>query len=214
MENRKTEKQSFEINLRKPPIALADIETSQRILRSAHRSHINFVLALVVLACGVSYRAASLDYAVIRELVEISVHVGFWFGLFSAVMSDSGGKRKLQMIFVGIFVASAAGMFACVLTMLFIGKATAWITAMCILGSSLACMWLLTYYDETIKHMDAFNIVNKNQLDFIDKAAANFDEPAAFVKKIQQQGRLPLMAEYWAMREWIKQKARQADKPK
>ncbi len=93
------------------------------------------------------------------------------------------------------------------LVMLIIGEATVWITSVNILASALACMWVLTRYDEVLKGIESTHPVDKKQFAYIRKASSYFEELYAFSEKIIAEDRMPLTSEYWAYREWVKTKA-------
>lgn len=94
------------------------------------------------------------------------------------------------------------------LVMLIIGEATVWITSVNILASALACMWVLTRYDEVLKGIESTHPVDKKQFAYIRKASSYFEELYAFSEKIIAEDRMPLTSEYWAYREWVKTKAK------
>ncbi|GAA0421223.1 hypothetical protein GCM10009133_32150 [Cocleimonas flava] len=199
---------ALQIDLKGQPLTPLDIETSQKQLRSTYRSHLSFVIAIFALGLGVSYRALTLNYDTEFELFNLSLYVGMWFGLFAGVMIDGNTQRKLQLIVVGIILCSSASLFASMLMTLFIGHITVWISSINILASALSSMWLMTYYDEILKGIESVKTVDEKGLCYIKKASSHFEELNQFSEQIREQGRMPLVAEYWAYREWIKVKVK------
>lgn len=201
------DKYAINVDLKAPPLSRADIESKLHTIKVAYRNNLSFVLALVTLAAGVAFRAISLNYDGNYELFKLSLHIGAWFGLFAGAMIDGDRYRKLQMIIVGIIVSSAAGLFASMLVTLIVGHTTIWITSINILACALATMWLMTHYDEVLKGFDSIKKVSDKEFSYIKKAASHFDELDAYCDELREQKRAPLVAEYWAFREWVKQKA-------
>ena len=185
-----------EVDLRRQPLSQHDINEKVRFLKSTYKTNINFVVASLVLASGVTYRAISLNFDGNLELFKICIYVGVWFGAFTGMMIDGNGKRKLQMITIGVLTSSSCGLFASMIVMLFTEQASNWIASVTILASALSVMWLLTYYDEVLKGLELLRVVNKRQLAYIKKASSHFEELNTFFDKIKRQGRAPLTAEY------------------
>ncbi len=179
----------------------------QRQLKVFYKSNLSFIFAVFVLGIAVSYRAITLDYDKDFELISISLYIGLWFGLFTGVMIDGNAKRKLQLVLAGIIISSSASLFGSMLVMLIIGQATVWITSINILASALSSMWILTHYDEVLKGIELARIVNQKQFTYIRKASSNFEELYEFSEKIIAEDRMPLNAEYWAYREWVRNRA-------
>ncbi len=202
-----THQYTIKIDLKRQPLSQNDINKKVKLLKSTYRGNINFVIALLVLASGITYRALSLNFDSDLELFRICIYVGTWFGVFTGMMIDGDSKRKLQMITVGILTSSSSGLCASMLVMLFTEHAITWVTSVTILASALSSMWLLTYYDEVLKGLELLEAVNKKQLAYIKKAANHFDELNTFLEMVKRQGRPPLTAEYWAFREWVANKA-------
>ena len=148
-----------------------------------------------------------LGYDIEHELFNISLYVGLWFGLFTGVMIDGNAKRKLHLVVIAVLISASSGLFASMLVMLLIGQATVWITSVNILASALACMWVLTRYDEVLKGIESTYFVDEKQFAYIRKASSHFEELYCFSEKIIMQNRLPLACEYWAYRDWVKRKA-------
>ena len=194
--------------------ALSQDEISQlkKSLKTKAKSNLSFITAVVVLGAAVSYRAITLDYDKELELFHISLYIGMWFGVFTGLMIDGAIKRKLQMVMVAVIVSSSASLFLSMLAVLMMGHATVWISSLNILASALACMWVLTRYDEVIKARESIKAVNEKQFRFIRKASAKFKKLYQFSEKIIAEDRAPLVGEYWAYRDWIRNKIDQNNK--
>jgi len=205
MGNNFLDRYAINVNLKEFALSQADIDNKVNTIKAAYS--LSFVLALVTLAIGVTFRAITLNYDSDYELFKISLHIGAWFGLFAGVMIDGNRKRKLQMVIVGIIVSIVAGLFASMMVTLLVGQTTIWITSINILASALATMWLMTHYDEVLKGFDSAKIVNDKEFSYIKKAASHFEELDSYCEGLKQQDRMPLVAEYWAFRDWVKQKA-------
>ena len=172
-------------------------------------SNLSFIFALLVLGIAVTSRAMMLGYDKEHELFNISLYVGLWFGLFTGMMIDGSATRKLQLVIVAILISASSGLFTSMLTMLIIGHMTVWITSVNILASALACMWVLTRYEEVLKGIESTYFVNNKQFAYIRKASSHFEELYTFSEKIIAEDRLPLASEYWAYRDWVKTRAAQ-----
>ncbi len=196
------------VDIANKPLSKKEIAHKKYDLRSTYISNLSFILAIIVLGSAVAYRATILDYDKEHELFNISLYIGLWFGLFTGLMIDGNAKRKLQLVIVAVLISASAGLFASMLVMLIIGQSTVWITSINILASALACMWVLTRYDEVLKGIESTYPVNKRQFAYIRKASSYFDELYAYSEKIIEQDRMPLKSEYWAYREWVKTKAK------
>ena len=207
MENNFSDKYAINIDLKESALSQADIDKKLKTIKVGYRNNLSFVFALTTLAIGVTYRAITLNYDGNFELFKISLHIGAWFGLFAGVMIDGNRCRKLQMIIVGIIVSSAAGLFASMIVTMVVGHTTIWITSINILASALATMWLMTYYDEVLKGFDSVRMANDKEFSYIKKAAYHFEELDQYCDELRLQKRMPLVAEYWAFRDWIKAKA-------
>lgn len=207
-----THKHAINVNLDNKPATEEEIEHKRKSLREHFRGNINFVMALFVLALGVAYRAISLEYDPKLELLKVCLSIGCCFGLFVGVMVNGNLLRKLQVAGIGTIFCSSAGLASSVLVMLLHGQLSSWIISVTILASALGGMWLITYYDEVLEGFDSVKDVNEAELDYIKKAAYHFTELNAFCEQIRAQGRLPVQAEYWAFREWVKARA-QAKQP-
>ncbi len=208
MLNKSHNQYAIQIDLKGQPLTQLEIDSSQKCLASTYRSRLNFVLAIFALGVGVTYRALTLNYDSEYELLNISLYIGLWFGIFAGVMIDGDAKRKFQLVLIGIILCCSASLFASMLMTLFIGQATVWISSINILASALSSMWLMTYYDEVLKGIESVKTVDERGLYYIKKASSNFEELNQFSEKIRAQGRMPLAAEYWAYREWIQEKAK------
>jgi len=200
-------KHSININLSRQPITVPEIETIQRALKSGFRSNLNLVAALFVLAFGVALRAISLNYDTNYELLKACLYIGLGFGLFSGFMVDGTFSRKLQVAIVGIVFCCSAALFLSMLVTMMVGHLTVWISSISILASALGGMWLMTYYDEVLKGLDSIKMVDDKEFSYIKKAASHFDELNYYCENLKKQKRLPVVAEYWAFRDWIKLKA-------
>ena len=195
------------VDLKGDALSQKEIAKTQKKLKVSYKSNLSFIFAVFILGVAVSYRAITLDYDKEYELINISLYIGLWFGLFTGVMIDGNAKRKLQLVLVGIIISSSASLFASMLVMLIIGHATVWITSVNILACALASMWILTRYDEVLKGIESVRIVDEKQFIYIRKASSNFKELYSFSEKIIAEERMPVNAEYWAYREWVKNKA-------
>lgn len=195
------------INLKGKPLSIEELVLKHSRLKSFYKSNLSFILAVFVLGVAVTYRAIMLDYDKEHELFNISLYIGLCFGLFTGVMIDGDAKRKFQLVAVGIIISASSGLFASMLVMLMLGQATVWITSVNILASALACMWVLTRYDEVLKGIESIHFVDQKQFSYIRKASSHFEELYAFSEKIIAEERLPLACEYWAYRDWVKAKA-------
>ena len=196
---------ALEVDIYEQPISQAEIDLKREGLRAVYRDYLHYVLAFLVLAFGVTVRAIRLDFDHIFELVKASLNVGMWIGLFTGFMTSGNGKRRLHLIIISIVVSTAASFFASMLMTLFVGYVTAWITSINIMASALACMWILTSYDEVVIGLDSLKPISRMQKRYVDKAATYFEDLAQFENKIREQDRVPVMGEYWAIREWIDQ---------
>ena len=206
MNSNKINLHAIEVNLYGQPISQEEIDDQRKRLRSTYSTYLNYILAIFVLGAAVSYRALSLDFDSEHELFTISLYIGLWFGLFTGLMIDGNGKRKLQMVVVGIIVSTSANLFASMLVTLFLGEPATWITSINILASALGSMWVLTSYDEIIQGFDSIKFADRRQQFYIDKAAEHFEEIKLFKEKIEKLGREPVIGEYWATRDWIQNK--------
>ncbi len=207
MFNSKDNQYAVSIDLKGKPLSVDELVVKHLRLKSIYKSNLSFILAIFVLGAAVTYRAVMLDYDKEHELFNISLYIGLWFGLFTGVMIDGDAKRKFQMVVVGIIISSSSGLFASMLVMLMLGQATVWITSVNILASALACMWVLTRYDEVLKGIESIHFVDQKQFSYIQKASSHFEELYVFSEKIIAEERLPLACEYWAYRDWVKDKA-------
>ncbi len=196
------------VDIADEPLSKEELAHKKQNLKSTYISNLSFIFAIFVLGTAVTYRAIMLNYDKDLELFNISIYIGLWFGLFTGVMIDGDAKRKLQLVVVAILISASAGLFASMLVMLIVGHATVWITSINILASALACMWVLTRYDEVLKGIESTCPVDKKQFAYIRKASSYFDELYAYSEKIIEADRMPLTSEYWAYREWVKTKAK------
>jgi len=200
------------INLKGKALSQNDIQKLKKHLRVAFSNNISFILAMLVLSIGVTYRALTLGYDNEHELFKISLYIGLWFGIFIGLMINGNLQRKLFMVFVAISVAASAGLFASMLVVMLVGETTNWIVSINILASSLGSMWVLTYFDEVLKAWDSIATVNEKEFNFIRRSSTLFEELYHFSEKIIAEDRMPLTAEYWAYRDWIKKRAEQNKK--
>ena len=194
---------AIKVDLLGRAITETEIELNKSQLKSVYRDYLNYMLALIVLAAGVSYRAFSLEYEQISKLFEIGIYIGFWMGLFTGFMSSGDQKRRLHLILVSIIVSTAAGLFASMLVTLFVSYTTSWISSITILASALACMWVLTHYEELIVGFDSLKFASAKQAKLLGQAAARFPELEGFQQQIEEQGRPLLLGEYWAVQDWL-----------
>jgi hypothetical protein len=196
------------VDIADKPLSIEELERKKNSLKYTYISNLSFIFAILVLGIAVTYRAAMLDYDKEHELLNISLYIGLWFGLFTGVMIDGDAKRKLQLVIVAVLISASSGLFASMLVMLIIGQATVWITSVNILASALACMWVLTRYDEVLKGIESTHFVDKKQFAYIRKASSYFEVLYNFSEKIIAENRMPLTCEYWAYREWVITKAK------
>ncbi len=194
---------AIKVDLLGRAITETEIESNKSQLKSVYRDYLNYMLALIVLAAGVSYRAFSLEYEQISKLFEIGIYIGFWMGLFTGFMSSGDKKRRLHLILVSIIVSTAAGLFASMLVTLFVSYTTSWISSIAILASALACMWVLTHYEELIVGFDSLKFASAKQAKLLGQAAARFPELERFQQQVEEQGRPLLLGEYWAVQDWL-----------
>ena len=195
------------IDLHSKPASEDEIHTLNVQLNSIHKNYLNYVAAIVVLACGVSYRVMSLDFEMGVELFEVSINIGLWLGMFTGFMANGDRRSRIKICILSIVVSASASVFAAMLTVLFLGYMESWIMSINILASALGSMWVLTYYDEVIQAREALRYIDDKQLVFFKKAAQQFEELESFLIKINNQGRRPLIGEYRAILEWIHIKA-------
>ena len=198
------------VNLHSKPATELEIESINHQLRVVHRNYMNYIFALFVLACGVTYRVISLDFDTGVYLFEISTNIGLWLGMFTGFMATGDKRNRIKICLVSVIVSASCSVFAAMMVVLFMGYMDSWIMSINILASALGSMWVLTYYDEVNQACDALKYVNDKQLQFFKKAAKHFDELDSFHQKICDQGRRPLIGEYWAVLEWIHNKANSA----
>lgn len=196
------------VDIADKPLSKEELVRKKSSLKSLHISNLSFIFAIFILGISVTYRAIILDYDKDLALFNISLFVGLWLGLFTGVTIDGGVKRKLQLIIVAVLISASAGLFASMLIMLIIGKATIWVTIANILASALACMWVLTRYAEVLKGIESTYFVDQKQFAYIRKASTYFEELYTFSEKIIAEDRMPLTSEYWAYKEWVTTKAR------
>lgn len=204
----KNDQYSIYVDIADKPLSKEELARKKHRLKSIYISNLSFIFAILVLGVTITYRAFMLDYDKDHELFNISLYIGLWFGIFTGVMIDGDTKRKLQLVVIAILISASAGLFTSMLVMLIIGQTTVWITSINILASALACMWVLTRYDEVLKGIESTYPVNKKQFAYIRKASSYFDELYTYSEKIIAEDRLPLISEYWAYREWVKTKAK------
>jgi hypothetical protein len=195
------------VDIADKPLSKIELVLKKNSLKYIYLSNLSFIFAMFVLGVAVTYRAIMLGYDKDLELFNIGLTIGLWFGLFTGLMIDGNAKRKLQLVIVAILISASAGLFASMLIMLIIGQATVWITTMNVLASALACMWVLTYYDDVLKGIESTRAVDKKQFAYIRNASSYFEELYIFSEKIVAEDRRPFTSEYWAYREWIKTKA-------
>ena len=191
-----------------PPLDSDQLTTMRSWLRAKYFTYLNGVVALTVLAVGTTIRVMSLNFEHDKELLHISLTIGGWIGLFAGISVKGDAITRVQMTVIGILVCTAAGLGSAMLMTLFVGYAPSWISSINILASALAGMWLLTYYDDIVKAISLMKYVSASQLDYIIKAANHFDSLMGYAKSIHQQGRKPVMGEYWVIRDWISAKAK------
>ena len=199
-------KSAIKVDLYGTPISPSEIELRVKHLKSVYKDYLNYILASIVLAMGVTFRAISLEYDHIIELCKVGLNVGMWIGLFTGFMISGNGLRRLHLITVSIVLSTAASLLASMSMTLALGYVTEWVTSLNILASALACMWMLTYYDEVVIGLDSLQVVNQSENRFVEKAASYFEDLDSFRQKILAQGRLPLAGEYWAIRDWVDEK--------
>ena len=197
------------IDLHSKPASEDEIQLLNNQLNAIHRNYLNYVVAILVLACGVSYRVMSLDFELGVSLFEVSINIGLWLGMFTGFMANGDRRTRIKICIISIIVSASASVFAAMLTVLFLGYMESWIMSVNILASALGSMWVLTYYDEVNQAREALRYVDDKQLAFFKKAAQQFEELESFRLKIKGQGRRPLLGEYKAILEWIHIKANQ-----
>ncbi len=195
------------IDLQGKPVSEEEIQSLNKQLGILHQNHMNYVAAILVLACGVSYRVISLDFEMGVELFEISINIGLWLGMFTGFMANGDRRARLKICIVSIIVSASSSVFAAMITVLFLGYMDSWIMSINILASALGSMWVLTCYDEVNQAREALRYIDDKQFAFFNRAAEQFEELDSFRLGIQAQGRRPLIGEYWAMREWIRLRA-------
>ena len=186
-----------------PPLDSDQLASLRSSLREKYFIHLNGVITLIVLAALVTLKVISLDFEQDRELLHISFYIGCGIGLFSGISVKGNSLMRLQIIIVGMVVCSAAGLGASMLMTLLLGYTPSWISSINIIASAMASMWLLTYYDETVKAISSIKHVNHTQLDYIIKAANHFDSLMKYAKSIHKKEREPVMGEYWVIRDWV-----------
>lgn len=196
------------VDIADKPLSKEELVRKKSSLKSLHISNLSFIFAIFVLGISVTYRAITLGYDKDLVLFNISLFVGLWLGLFTGVTIDGGVKRKLQLIIVAVLISASAGLFASMLIMIIIGQATIWITSVNFLASALACIWVLTRYDEVLKGIESTHFVDQKQFTYIRKASSYFEELYTFSEKIIAEDRMPLTSEYWAYRKWVTTKAK------
>ena len=195
------------IDLDGMPASKDEIEQLDKRLGSLHRHYMNYVAAVLVLACGVSYRVISLDFEMGVELFEVSVNIGLWLGMFTGFMASGNRRSRIKVCMVSIIVSASCSVFAAMLTVLFLGYLESWVMSINILASALGSMWVLTHYDELQQARESLRYINDGQLAFFNKAAEHFEEIESFRSRILRKGRRPLTGEYRAMLEWIHNRA-------
>lgn len=191
------------VDLHTSPASGDEIERLDRQLLSIHRNYMNYVAAILVLACGVSYRVMSLDFEIGVELFEVSINIGLWLGMFTGFMANGNRRMRIRICIVSIVVSASSSVFAAMLIVLFLGYMESWIMSINILASALGSMWVLTYYDEVNQARESLKYIDDKKLAFFDKAAEQFEELKSFRLRIKRQGRRPILGEYRAIIEWI-----------
>ena len=197
------------IDLHSKPASEDEIQILNNQLKTIHRNYMNYIAAILVLACGVSYRVMSLDFEMGLALFEVSTNIGLWLGMFTGFMANGDRRTRIKICIISIIVSASASVFAAMMVVLFLGYMESWIMSVNILASALGSMWVLTYYDEVNQAREALSYIDDKQLAFFKKAAQQFEELESFRLNIKRQGRRPLIGEYWAMLEWIHIKANQ-----
>ena len=195
------------IDLHSKPASEDEIALLNKQLNVIHRNYLNYVAAILVLACGASYRVMNLDFEMGVSLFEISTNIGLWLGMFTGFMANGDRRTRVKICIISIIVSASASVFAAMMVVLFMGYLESWVMSINILASALGSMWVLTYYDEVNQARQALRYIDDKQLAFFKKAALQFEELESFHVKIKDQGRRPLLGEYWAMLEWIHIKA-------
>ena len=206
MNNRSLKNHLYEVNLDQQPGTADEIEQHKSRLRRVYINHLSYILGIIVLGTAVTFRALDLGIDKVPELFHISLYSGLWTGLFAGLMIDGHITRKLKLVITGITVCTFSSLLASMLVMLFLGDPVTWITSINILACALAGMWLLTSYDEILKGFESTQIVDEVQLLYVKKAGKYFQEFNQFNEQIKRQGRFPITAEYWAMRDSIQNK--------
>lgn len=200
------------IDLLKLPATKDEIKQFERQLAIIHRNYLNYIAAMLVLACGVTYRVISLDFSTGVELFEISVNIGLWLGMFTGFMANGSRRARIRICIISIVVSASCSVFAAMLTVLLVGYLASWVMSVNIMASALGGIWVLTYYDELQQARESLRYVDDQQLAFFKKAADQFEELESLHKRILETGRRPLIGEYRAMLEWIHNKANTNDR--
>lgn len=195
-------------DLNRVPVSQSDIDSIRRSLRSAHFSHLNLVVAIVVLSAGLTVRTVALGYDHALEILHLGIYVGSAFGIFAGLWGGETNLGRLRSMGIGILICCSSSLAASMLITLMMGEAVVWISGVSILASALASMWLLTYYDEVIAQLHLLKNVDREQFSYIKKASESFELLSDYIENLRRQGRLPLIGEYWAFREWIEERAR------
>lgn len=207
-------RQSLKLDLVDPntrPVSDDEIQSLYQQLNIIHRNYVNYIAAILVLACGVAYRVMSMDFEMGVELFEVSINIGLWLGMFTGFMVNGDRRTRIKICTVSILVSASSSVFAAMITVLLLGYMDSWIMSVNILASALGSMWVLTYYDEVNQARIALKYIDDKQLAFFNKAAEHFEELESFRLKIKHHGRRPLMGEYWAILEWIHIRANSGD---
>lgn len=211
MSNRKNQQpDAIVFGIDSPPMGSDQLISMRSWLRAKYFTYLNGVIALTVLAVGITIRVMTLEFDQARELLHISLYIGGWIGLFAGISIKGDTLTRVQMTMIGMVVCTAASLGSAMLMTLLVGYAPSWISSINILASALGGMWLLTYYDDIVKAISLMKNVSASQLAYIIKAANHFDSLMGYATSIHQQGREPVMGEYWVIRDWVSDKAKSA----
>ena len=194
------------VNLKGEPLSIESLEQKRHHLVATLRHYHHFIVGIFILGSSISYLTITLGYDTDeRELLQMSLYVGLWLGLFTGLMINGNTLRRVKMVVISLLVSTSSSLFVAMLTTLMVGGLAPWISSMNILGGAMGCMWVLTYYDVATKAFESTAEVNEAQFSFIKKLGQRFPDINTFNYKIADLERIPTVGEFWAMEEWFTQ---------
>jgi len=106
-----------------PPMGSDQLISMRSWLRAKYFTYLNGVIALTVLAVGITIRVMTLEFDQARELLHISLYIGGWIGLFAGISIKGDTLTRVQMTMIGMVVCTAASLGSAMLMTLLVGYA-------------------------------------------------------------------------------------------